>query len=111
MPRCAGDDGGGGSGGHSGLDADAMYWDTSNGALQFQDSVKIYMGPTSTSVASTQPGPGAGLQIEGNSTYGLILGTNNITIRSGSFSDSGKTINLEAKTKDLTSYGSPHQRN
>ena len=84
-------------GNYSGLDADAMYWDTSQNALQFQDSVKIYMGPTSTSAASTQPGPGAGLQIEGNSTYGLILGTNNVTIRSGSFSDSGKTINLEAK--------------
>ena len=84
-------------GNYSGLDADALYWDTSQNALQFQDSVKIYMGPTSTSAASTQPGPGAGLQIEGNSTYGLILGTNNVTIRSGSFSDSGKTINLEAK--------------
>ena len=84
-------------GNYSGLDADAMYWDTSQNALQFQDSVKIYMGPTSTSAASTQPGPGAGLAIEGNSTYGLILGTNNVTIRSGSFSDSGKTINLEAK--------------
>ena len=84
-------------GNYSGLDADALYWDTSQNALQFQDSVKIYMGPTSTSAASTQPGPGAGLAIEGNSTYGLILGTNNVTIRSGSFSDSGKTINLEAK--------------
>ena len=84
-------------GNYSGLDADAMYWDTSQNALQFQDSVKIYMGPTATSAASTQPGPGAGLAIEGNSTYGLILGTNNVTIRSGSFSDSGKTINLEAK--------------
>ena len=51
-------------GNYSGLDADALYWDTSQNALQFQDSVKIYMGPTSTSVASTQPGPGAGLEIE-----------------------------------------------
>ena len=84
---------------YSGLDADAMYWDTSNGALQFQDSVKIYMGPTSTSVASTQPGPGAGLQLEGNSTYGLILGTNNITIRGGQYGGN-KTIDIEGATSN-----------
>jgi len=76
-----------------------MYWDTSNGALQFQDSVKIYMGPTSTSVASTQPGPGAGLQLEGNSTYGLILGTNNITIRGGQYGGN-KTVDIEGATSN-----------
>ena len=84
-------------GNYSGLDADALYWDTSQNALQFQDAIKIYMGSTATSAASTQPGPGAGLELEGGSTSGTIKGTNNILIRSGSFSDAGKTVTIEAK--------------
>ena len=84
---------------YSGLDADAMYWDTSNGALQFQDSVKIYMGPTSTSVASTQPGPGAGLEIEGNSSYGLIKGTNNILIRAAQYGGNGE-VEIQGSTSN-----------
>jgi len=84
-------------GNNSGLDADAMYWDTSQNALQFQDAIKIYMGSTSTSAASTQPGPGAGLELEGSATSGIIKGTNNVLIRSGSFSDTGKTVSIEAK--------------
>ena len=78
-----------------------MYWDKSLSALQFDDAVKIYMGPTAdspgwTGAGSTQAGPGANLELDGGGgTTGFVNGTNDLMIRSGRYGNTSKTITLE----------------
>ena len=78
-----------------------MYWDKSLSALQFDDAVKIFMGPTAdspgwTGAGSTQAGPGATLELDGGGgTTGFINGTNDLMIRSGRYGNTSKTITIE----------------
>jgi len=74
------------------------WWDPTWSAWQFGSEAKIYFSPSGTVGSGvTIAGPGASLEVYGNTDFGFLAAKQGMFIRAGAYGDTGKVITIEGK--------------
>jgi len=74
------------------------WWDPTWSAWQFGSESKIYFSPSGTVGSGvTIAGPGASLEVYGNTDFGFLAAKQGMFIRAGAYGDTGKVITIEGK--------------